>query len=131
MTPCRLDDSPGEPKMKAIQRASSSDRSTQPRVGVQKTLVFSPREQEILQLVTRGLTNKEIAVSLDIAVPTVNQFLNRLFLKTGTHNRTQLAVSVVQQYETMSDAYGTKPQAKDDGSLRKQRRPEPKLRSYY
>lgn len=86
--------------MKTTQGVSSGGRNSKRlRDGIQATSL-SPREEEILRLVTQGLTNKEIAVSLNIAVPTVNQFVNRLFLKTGVHNRTQLAVFAVQGYET-------------------------------
>lgn len=86
--------------MKISQCVSSSDRNSKTlRDGIQVRLL-SPREEAILRLITQGLTNKEIAVSLNIAVPTVNQFVNRLFLKTGMHNRTQLAVFAVQGYET-------------------------------
>lgn len=86
----------GFPTMKTTQGVSSSDRNSKRlRDGIQVTSL-SPREEETLRLVTQGLTNKEIAVSLNIAVPTVNQFVNRLFLKTGVHNRTQLAVFAVQ-----------------------------------
>jgi DNA-binding CsgD family transcriptional regulator len=90
--------------MKTTQGVSSSHRNSKRlREGIQVTSL-SPREEEILRFVTRGLTNKEIAVSLNIAIPTVNQFVNRLFLKTGVHNRTQLAVLAVQGYETREAA---------------------------
>ena len=92
--------------MKTTQGVSSSDHNSKRlRDGIQVTSL-SPREEEILRLVTQGLTNKEIAVSLDIAVPTVNQFVNRLFLKTGVHNRTQLAVLAIQVFEARRDVAG-------------------------
>jgi DNA-binding NarL/FixJ family response regulator len=86
--------------MKTAQGVSPSEGGTKRlRDGIQATSL-SPREEEILGLVTQGLTNKEIAASLNLAVPTVNQFVNRLFLKTGVHNRTQLAVFALQGYES-------------------------------
>lgn len=90
--------------MKTNQGVSSRDRKSK-RLRWNSALL-SPREEEISRLVTKGLTNKEIAVSLNIAVSTVNQFVNRLFLKTGVHNRTQLAVLATQVFEARRDVAG-------------------------
>jgi len=52
----------------------------------------SRRESDILGLITQGLTNKEIASRLRIALSTVNQHIHHLLLKLGAANRTQLAI---------------------------------------
>jgi NarL family two-component system response regulator LiaR len=52
----------------------------------------SARQRQVLSLVSQGLTNKEIATSLRIAVPTVNQHIRSLLLRFGASNRTKLAV---------------------------------------
>lgn len=52
---------------------------------------LSPREREVADCVARGLTNKEIARELAIALPSVNTYLKRVFEKTGVHRRAALA----------------------------------------
>lgn len=57
---------------------------------------LSHREQQVLNLITQGLSNKEIAERLGIAVTTVSQYLHALFFKLQVQNRTQLAVLAVR-----------------------------------
>jgi LuxR family maltose regulon positive regulatory protein len=47
------------------------------------------REAEILQLLERGLSNKEIARRLDIGVDTVKWYLKSIYGKLGVANRAQ------------------------------------------
>jgi len=51
---------------------------------------LTPREQSVLDLVTEGLMNKEIASRLDTSVRNVEKYVSRLFSKTGTNSRTEL-----------------------------------------
>jgi DNA-binding NarL/FixJ family response regulator len=51
------------------------------------------REQEILRLLARGLTNKEIAAATHLATDTVKTHLRNIYRKLGVRNRSQ-AVSV-------------------------------------
>jgi len=53
-------------------------------------LDLTPREQSVLDLVARGLMNKEIARELDTSVRNVEKYVSRLFTKTGTNSRTEL-----------------------------------------
>lgn len=53
-------------------------------------LDFTPREQSVLELVTQGLMNKEIARDLNTSVRNVEKYVSRLFAKTGTNSRTEL-----------------------------------------
>jgi len=50
-------------------------------------LRLAPREQELLQLLVDGLTNKEIAKSLGISIHTVDGYARSLFEKLGVHSR--------------------------------------------
>lgn len=50
----------------------------------------TPREREIVAHVSRGLTTAQIADRLEISEKTVEQHLDHLYRKTGTHNRTAL-----------------------------------------
>lgn len=57
---------------------------------------LSPRENQICALVVQGKPNKAIAAELKISPGTVGELLRRIFLKTGCHGRTELAVRWVQ-----------------------------------
>lgn len=52
---------------------------------------LSKREHEILTLVAKGLTNKEISLQLEISEYTVKNHLKNLFQKLHLNNRVQLA----------------------------------------
>ena len=52
---------------------------------------LSRRELEVARCVCRGLTDKEIARELGIALPSVRTYLQRLFDKLGVHRRAGLA----------------------------------------
>jgi DNA-binding NarL/FixJ family response regulator len=60
-----------------------------------KTL--STKEQEVLQLLTHGRTNKEIASALSLSPETVKVTLKHIFRKLGVENRTQAAVLAVKK----------------------------------
>ena len=51
---------------------------------------LTPREQSVLDLVTTGLMNKEIARQLQTSVRNVEKYVSCLFSKTGTNSRTEL-----------------------------------------
>jgi DNA-binding NarL/FixJ family response regulator len=51
---------------------------------------LSDREIEIVELVTAGLTNEEIAVKLDISKRTVDNHISNILKKTSTDNRVSL-----------------------------------------
>lgn len=51
---------------------------------------ITPREREIARKVSRGMTTTQIAYRLKISEKTVEQHLDHMYRKTGTHNRTAL-----------------------------------------
>ena len=51
---------------------------------------LSPREQEVLQLVGRGLTTVAMAEELGISPHTIRDHLKHLYRKTGTKGRNEL-----------------------------------------
>ena len=53
---------------------------------------LTPREQEIIALVARGLKNREIAAALSIATGTVKIHIMHIFEKTGIRDRFELAM---------------------------------------
>ena len=58
---------------------------------------LSPREMEILQHVTRGLSNKEIAAALGISHQTVKNHMTAILHKLGVEDRTQAAVYALRR----------------------------------
>jgi len=51
---------------------------------------LTPREKEIVLLIRKGLSNKEIANHLSISINTVKSCISRIFKKTGVKRRGQL-----------------------------------------
>jgi two-component system response regulator NreC len=59
-----------------------------PNVGGENPL--TPREREVLELISEGLTNREIAERLVISVKTVDRHRENIMRKLNLHNRVQL-----------------------------------------
>lgn len=57
---------------------------------------LSPRETEILQSVTRGMSNKEIATDLGISQQTVKNHMTSILRKLNVEDRTQAAVMALR-----------------------------------
>jgi RNA polymerase sigma factor (sigma-70 family) len=57
---------------------------------------LTPREREVLVLIARGLTNREIATSLNVSLETIKTHVKRIFTKIGAHDRAQ---AVIAAYE--------------------------------
>jgi DNA-binding NarL/FixJ family response regulator len=55
-------------------------------------LGLSKRENEILQLLSKGMANKEIADHLGLSVETVRVHLKRIYDKLHVHSRTEAAM---------------------------------------
>jgi DNA-binding NarL/FixJ family response regulator len=53
---------------------------------------LTPREEEVLALVGRGLANKQIAVELGISEKTVKAHLTSVFQRIGVFSRTEAAI---------------------------------------
>ena len=59
---------------------------------------FSPRQQEILESMARGLTNRDMAVQMGISPEVVKDHLNAIFAKLGAANRTEaVAIALRRQ----------------------------------
>jgi predicted ATPase/DNA-binding NarL/FixJ family response regulator len=69
-------------------------KATEPRVGTQ---ILTRREREIAELVTQGMTNKEIASRLVISARTVAGHVEHILTKLGFKSRVQIAGWVSDQ----------------------------------
>jgi DNA-binding NarL/FixJ family response regulator len=70
---------------------------------------LTKREQEIVALVSKGLSNKEIARSIEVADATVKVHLHNIFIKLDVTSRAKLAVLALKQLRK---------QENDDGTIR-------------
>jgi DNA-binding NarL/FixJ family response regulator len=52
---------------------------------------LTPQERQVAQLVSEGLSNKEVAAQLFLSPRTIDAHLRRVFAKLGVTSRTQLA----------------------------------------
>jgi DNA-binding CsgD family transcriptional regulator len=76
-----------------VQRARAELRATAERIGRRSGDTdneLTPQEAQIAQLVTDGLTNREIATQLFISSNTVEYHLHKVFRKFAVASRTQL-----------------------------------------
>jgi two-component system, NarL family, response regulator len=58
---------------------------------------LTPREIAVLELVAKGLSNREIATALSIGPGTIKTHLERIYVKLGVGDRTAAALTAVQR----------------------------------
>lgn len=75
----------GEPDLPVSEPGASSPAA----VDNNMIKLFTAREREVLQLLSRGRSNAEIALDLHISINTVKRHLNNIFMKLGVSTRTQ------------------------------------------
>ena len=69
------------------------------------TIKVTPRDQQVLDLLVQGCSNKEIATQLNISPRTVKQHLRTLFLRAGItdgRKRVKLATAMFMKEQTES-----------------------------
>jgi len=64
------------------------------------------REQDVLEQIVRGKSNKEIGTELDISEATVKTHINNLLSKLGVTDRTQAATAAIQRGLVQLDPQG-------------------------
>ncbi len=80
----------GEMRRVAYAMSSAADQK-------HEDLPITPREMQVLRHIALGLSNKEIARSLEISVETVKEHVQNLLRKLGVSDRTQAAVLAVRK----------------------------------
>jgi DNA-binding NarL/FixJ family response regulator len=67
---------------------------------------LTQREQDVLEEIVRGKSNREIGVALDISEATVKTHINNLLGKLGVEDRTQAATAAIQRGLVQLDSKG-------------------------
>jgi len=67
------------------------------RVPLRQEVHFTPREQQVLDALVQGWSNKEIAHRLSVSSRTVNYHLDHIFSKLGVRTRTEAALIALRQ----------------------------------
>jgi DNA-binding NarL/FixJ family response regulator len=87
--------------LEAIRTVSGGERYVPPevamRIGERLLAQLSPREMEVLQLVAKGFSNKEIATALHVVEGTIKIHVTNLLAKLGVSDRTQALVVAVKR----------------------------------
>ena len=60
-------------------------------------VMLTKREHDVLQLLARGYSAKEVALKLAITPRTVESHIDKLRLKTRTRNRTHMVAQAIKQ----------------------------------
>lgn len=61
--------------------------------------ILTEREREILDLLSKGLSNKAIAARLYLSVRTVEGHLNKLYARLGVRSRTEAVIFAMQHFQ--------------------------------
>ena len=67
----------------------AAQRSSVPSFEIQNQLGLTRREQQLVELVSRRFTNKEIAAKLNLSEQTIKNHIHRMLQKVGVRNRLQ------------------------------------------
>ena len=97
-------DTANDALIEAIRAMTDGETVLSPEIrstlaGMANVPVLTPRQQEILSFVKRGLTNQDISKALSISADAVKQHLGAICRKLGAANRTEAvarAMSLLQ-----------------------------------
>lgn len=75
--------------LRPVHRAAGSDAAQEGRVWPGRGADLSPREAEVIALVTQGLTNQDIGQRLHLSINTVKTYIRSAYLKMDVSRRSQ------------------------------------------
>ena len=78
------------PSLSARLLTRSAPNTNSPRTGID---LLTSREREVLQLVAGGMSNKVIALKLDLMEKTVKHYMTQILAKLQISNRTEAALA--------------------------------------
>lgn len=81
---------------KLFTHVKRAENNVTPSIGNTDLNKLSEREQEVLQLLAKGLSNKEIAAQLFLSEGTVRNYVSSLFSKLDVSDRTQATLIAVR-----------------------------------
>ncbi len=81
---------------KAEENSQAKRRAGEPKLEDYAEFKITEREFDVIKLIKKGMTNKEIAYELKISVNTVNNHIANIFQKTGVKSRIDL-LNVLQE----------------------------------
>jgi DNA-binding NarL/FixJ family response regulator len=89
--------------LEAIRAVAAGDTFISPEIAqVLKsspaTAPLSPRQTDVLELVTLGLSNEDIANKLGISAPVVRDYLKATFAKIGAANRAEAVAIAMRRH---------------------------------
>ena len=98
-----LKSTPNEDLLDVIHRVAAGERFISDEV---KELIrsdpplppLSPRQQQMLEAVAKGLSNKEIAAALKLKPDSVKSYFDILFAKLGASNRTEAVAIALRKH---------------------------------
>ena len=87
---------PVETLIRCLMRVSEGElwfeKGVTDAIMTSRSYSLTPREGQLVALLTQGQKNKEIASNLNIAESTVKVYMSRMFLKLGVKDRLELAL---------------------------------------
>lgn len=97
-----LKDVPGEQLLEAIRAVHAGRRYMPPIVASRLSermlkSELTPRELEVLRLIVKGMSNKEIARATAITEETVKSHVSNILSKLGVADRTQAVITALQR----------------------------------
>ena len=96
-----LKDTLGEDLLRVIRAVHDGERPIHPHVQARLDgrtgPSLSPREQQVIELISLGMRNKEIATALGIREETAQVYVKKLFAKLKVHDRTAALAVALQR----------------------------------
>jgi DNA-binding NarL/FixJ family response regulator len=86
-----------EPVRERVVNASAAEESSAAQRGALATESLNEKEEKILQLISEGMTNRQIANTLFLAEGTVKNYVSRIMEKLHANTRTELALLSMKQ----------------------------------
>lgn len=97
-----LKDTPDDEMAATIRAVHAGESRLSPKLAARLTArqqrpELSAREMDVLQLLVKGRSNKEIGATLFICEDTVKAHFRTLFVKLGVQDRTEAAISAIRR----------------------------------